>query len=46
MLGRMSVTSWILAGVLVGLLSPLLVLAALARAAWSELRERFRARPL
>jgi hypothetical protein len=42
----MNLTSWIVAGVFVGLLSPLIALAALARAAWATLRERLGARPL
>jgi hypothetical protein len=36
----MTFTAWIVAAVLVGLLSPLLVLAAVARAAWSTFQER------
>ena len=42
----MSVTSWIVSGVIFALLAPLLALAALARATWSTLRERFGERPL
>jgi hypothetical protein len=36
----MSLTAWIVASVLLGLLSPLLACAALARAAWATMRER------
>jgi hypothetical protein len=36
----MSVTSWIIASALFALLSPLIALAALARATWSTLGER------
>jgi hypothetical protein len=42
----MSLTSWILTAVLVGLLSPLLALAAVVRAAWITLRKRFGVHPL